>query len=103
MTETIATRAIVVERTLPYPPKKIWRTLTDPALISQWLMPNDFQPVVGHRFNFRTKPQGDWDGVVDCEVLEIMPAKLQFCIPHPVWHFNQDDNGLRWRERKRDT
>ncbi len=76
MTETIATRAIVVERTLPYPPKKIWRTLTDPALISQWLMPNDFQPVVGHRFNFRTKPQGDWDGVVDCEVLEIKPHRL---------------------------
>jgi uncharacterized protein YndB with AHSA1/START domain len=36
-------------------------------------MPNDFQPVVGHRFNFRTQPIGDWDGVVHCEVLEVRP------------------------------
>ena len=52
------------------PPK--WKTLTTADVIGQWLMPNDFEPVVGKKFNFRTKPMGDWDGVVHCEVLEII-------------------------------
>ena len=41
------------------------------SLLSQWLMENDIQPTVGHRFNFRAKPMGDWDGIVYCEVLEV--------------------------------
>jgi uncharacterized protein YndB with AHSA1/START domain len=68
--------AIVVEKVLPYPPEKIWQTLTRSDLIARWLMPNDFMPVVGHRFNFRTKPMGDWDGVVHCEVLVCEPPRL---------------------------
>src|ERR1700745_236867 len=68
-----AKTAIIVETQLPYPPETIWRLLTESDLIARWLMPNDFKPVLGHRFNFRTKPMGDWDGVVDCEVLEIAP------------------------------
>jgi uncharacterized protein YndB with AHSA1/START domain len=70
------THAIVVEKVLPYPPEKIWRTLTTSDLIANWLMPNDFAPRVGHRFNFRTRPIGDWDGVVHCEVLVCDPPKL---------------------------
>ena len=70
------TAAIVVEKVLPYPPEKIWHTLTQSELIARWLMPNDFTPLVGHRFNFRTKPMGDWDGVVDCEVLAADPPRL---------------------------
>ena len=54
MTElATATRSLVVERVMPHPPEKIWRALTQGPLIEQWLMKNDFQPVVGHRFNFR--------------------------------------------------
>ena len=68
-TETAVQRAIVIDRILPHVPEKIWRVLTTSELISQWLMPNDFRPALGHRFNFRTKPIGNWDGVVDCEVL----------------------------------
>ena len=60
------TRNVVVERNIPHPPEKIWRALTQPHLIAEWLMQNDFQPVVGHRFNLR----GDW-GAVDCKVLEL--------------------------------
>jgi uncharacterized protein YndB with AHSA1/START domain len=75
MANTAPTRSIVVERTLPYPQEKIWRALTQSELIEQWLMPNDFTAIVGHRFNFRTKPQGDWDGVVDCEVLAVEPNR----------------------------
>jgi uncharacterized protein YndB with AHSA1/START domain len=65
------TRAVVVEREFPFPPEKLWRALTQPHLISEWLMKNDFAPVVGHRFNLR----GDWGGVLDCEVLTIEPHK----------------------------
>ena len=64
------TRSVVVERELPHPPEKIWRALTQPHLIEEWLMKSDFKPVVDHRFNFR----GDW-GAVDCQVLTIEPNK----------------------------
>ena len=64
------TRAVVVEREIAFPPEKIWRALTQPHLIQEWLMKNDFQPVVDHRFNLR----GDW-GAVDCKVLAIEPNK----------------------------
>jgi uncharacterized protein YndB with AHSA1/START domain len=63
----------MVEKILLHPPEKIWRALTDPALIERWLMRNDFAPVVGHRFNFRAKPVMGWNGVTDCEVLEVTP------------------------------
>jgi uncharacterized protein YndB with AHSA1/START domain len=78
-----ATRSVVVERELPFPPDKIWRALTQPHLIAEWLMKNDFSPVVGHRFNLR----GDWGGVLDCEVLAVEPNKtLSY-----TWNFVHDD------------
>ena len=71
MTSTATqTRSVVVEREVPFPPEKIWRALTQPHLIEEWLMKNDFQPVAGHRFNLR----GDW-GAADCKVLTIEPNK----------------------------
>ncbi len=74
MTEAAnATRTLIVERVMPHPPEKIWRALTQGPLIEEWLMKNDFQPVVGHRFNFRAAPIHGWNGVTDCEVLEIVP------------------------------
>ena len=52
MTSTdTGTRSVVVEREIAYPPEKIWRALTQPHLIAEWLMRNDFAPVVGHRFD----------------------------------------------------
>jgi uncharacterized protein YndB with AHSA1/START domain len=69
-------RSIVVEKLLPHPPDIIWHALTNSGLISQWLMPNDFVPVVGHRFTFTTRPIGEWDGVVHCEVLVCEPPSL---------------------------
>ena len=77
------TRSVVVEREIPFPPEKIWRALTQPHLIEEWLMKNDFKPVVGHHFNLR----GDWGGVLDCEVLAIEPNKtLSY-----TWNFTHDD------------
>jgi uncharacterized protein YndB with AHSA1/START domain len=64
------TRSVVVEREIPYPPDKIWRALTQPHLIAEWLMTNDFAPVADHRFNLRA----DW-GAVDCQVLTVEPNK----------------------------
>jgi uncharacterized protein YndB with AHSA1/START domain len=76
MTElATATRSIVVERVMPHPPEKIWRALTQAPLIEEWLMKNDFQPVVGHRFNFRATPVAGWNGVADCEALVLEPAR----------------------------
>ena len=74
-TKSAATRDIVVEDVVPQPPEKVWKALTTAELIGQWLMPNDFEPVVGKRFTFKTRPIGDWDGVVQCEVLEIVPNR----------------------------
>ena len=65
------TRSVVVEREMPHPPEKLWRALTQPHLIAEWLMKNDFAPVVGHRFNLR----GEWGGVLDCEVLVVEPNR----------------------------
>ena len=71
MTNTATeTRSVVVEREIAFPPEKIWRALTQPHLIEEWLMKNDFKPVVGHSFNLRA----DW-GVVDCQVMAIEPNK----------------------------
>ncbi|MBX9830046.1 MAG: SRPBCC domain-containing protein [Xanthobacteraceae bacterium] len=69
-------RSIVIERRLPHAPDKVWRALTEAALIGQWLMPNDFRPEVGHRFTFKVRPMGDWDGTVQCEVLACEPSRL---------------------------
>ncbi|CAN7592574.1 SRPBCC family protein [Pararhizobium sp. LjRoot238] len=84
MSETsTATRTVIVEREIAHPPEKIWRALTQPHLISEWLMKNDFSPVVGHRFNLR----GEWGGVLDCEVLVVEPQRtLSY-----TWNFKHDD------------
>jgi uncharacterized protein YndB with AHSA1/START domain len=68
-----ATRSVVIERVMPHPPEKVWRALTQGPLIEEWLMKNDFQPAVGHRFNLRSSPMPHWNGVVDCEVLVVEP------------------------------
>ncbi|MGI8445907.1 MAG: SRPBCC family protein [Streptosporangiaceae bacterium] len=56
----------------------MWAALTDPVLLARWLMPNDFRPVVGHAFTFRTDPvpQHGFDGVVHCAVLDLEPPQL---------------------------
>jgi uncharacterized protein YndB with AHSA1/START domain len=63
-------RSVIVEREIPFPPERIWSALTQPHLIAEWLMKNDFKPVVGQGFNLRA----DW-GAVDCKVLAVEPNK----------------------------
>jgi uncharacterized protein YndB with AHSA1/START domain len=69
------TRSLVIERELPHPLEKVWRALTQGHLIKEWLMDNDFQPVVGHKFSFRATPVANWSGVIDSEVLVVEPNK----------------------------
>jgi len=76
-------RSVVVEREIAHPPERLWRALTQPHLIQEWLMQNDFAPVVGHRFTLR----GDWGGVLECEVLEIEPQRTLAY----TWNFAHDD------------
>lgn len=64
-------RSVVVEREVPHPPEKIWRALTQPHLIEEWLMKNEFRPVVGHRFHLRA----EWGGI-DCEVLAVEQDRM---------------------------
>jgi uncharacterized protein YndB with AHSA1/START domain len=61
----------------PHPPPVVWDYLTKAELMEQWLMKNDFQPVVGYDFQFRTNPipKLDIDGIFHCKVLEIVPYK----------------------------
>ena len=60
-----------------HPTAAVWEYLTNAELMAQWLMKNDFQPVVGHEFQFRTGPlpKFDFDGIAYCKVLEIVPLK----------------------------
>jgi uncharacterized protein YndB with AHSA1/START domain len=94
-----ATQSVIIERDIPHPPEKIWRALTQPHLIAEWLMTNDFNPVVGHRFDFRA----DW-GSVACQVLEVEPnTTLSYTWGDDVlktvvtWTLAPTDTGTRLR------
>lgn len=85
-------RSLLVERVFPHPQEKLWRALTNGSLLEQWMMPNNFAPVVGHKFQFRTEPKPSWDGVVDCEVLTVEPiGHLSYS-----WGVGRSELGLQW-------
>lgn len=74
-----------IVREYPHAPAKVWRALTDPALIPLWTStgkggrPVGFLPIVGTRFQFVAKPMPGWGGVVRCEVLDVdEPALLRY-------------------------
>ncbi len=60
-----------------HPPETVWEYLTNSELLSQWLMKNDFKPVVGQKFMFTagSHPELEFDGSIYCEVLEVLPLK----------------------------
>ena len=66
---------IIVDCDLDEPPHKVWRALTEPALLAAWLAPNDIRPEVGHRFRIDAAPEQGRDGDVQCEVLEVEPNR----------------------------
>jgi uncharacterized protein YndB with AHSA1/START domain len=89
-------------------PEVVWKYLTKAELIEQWLMKNDFQPIVGYDFQFRTNPlpNFNFDGIVYCKVLELQtykklsyswktgPGNGKITIDSiVVWTLHEKDNG----------
>jgi uncharacterized protein YndB with AHSA1/START domain len=74
------TTSVRIVRDYPHPPAKVWRALTEPALMALWGMrPVGFLPIAGTRFKFVAKPNPAWRGFVECEVLEARaPALLRY-------------------------
>lgn len=70
MTQVSDTKTVTVNSAMPYSIENVWRALTEAPLIEEWLMKNNFEPVVGHHFDLKA----DW-GVVDCEVLSVETHK----------------------------
>ena len=90
----------------PHPPGAVWEYLTNAELMELWLMKSDFQPIVGHEFQFKVKPVPslDFDGIVYCRVLEIVPfKKLSYS-----WKLGPGDGTInlnsvvRWELRPKD-
>lgn len=72
-------RSVVLERDYAYSIDTVWEALTDSEAMSEWLMPNNFQPYVGHRFTFKTAPSIGFDGIVQCEVISVIkPTQLAY-------------------------
>ena len=73
------TRSVVLEKTFPHSPAKLWRALTEPKLLAEWLLRTDFAPEIGREFQFRNEPVGNWDGIIDCKVIALdPPAHLSY-------------------------
>ncbi|MDL4814484.1 SRPBCC family protein [Actinomadura opuntiae] len=87
--------SIEVDEFLPHPPERVWRALTDPDLLARWLMPNDFKPVVGHRFTFAAKPIPNvgFDGTISCRVLDVEEGRLL----RISWNGGGLDTTVTWR------
>ncbi len=70
------TESISFELDLPHPPAKVWRALTDPALLTQWLLPvAELELEPGAELTFQAEPQPGWDGIVSCRFVEIEAQK----------------------------
>ncbi|QBD76049.1 SRPBCC domain-containing protein [Ktedonosporobacter rubrisoli] len=104
MTETLT---INLDQFLPYSPARVWKALTDSALLARWFMPNDFQLKVGHRFTFQGTPMPSvkFGGTAYCEVLDFEPERflslswadrggngLSFTV---TWRLEPEQNGTR--------
>jgi len=85
-------RSLVIERVFAHTQQKLWRALTESTLLAQWMMSNDFEPAVGKKFQFRSEPKPNWNGIVDCEVVLVDPIdRLTY-----NWGTGGANSGLQW-------
>ncbi|MEZ5965508.1 MAG: SRPBCC domain-containing protein [Planctomycetota bacterium] len=68
-------KGIHLEQVYPHPIERVWEAIATSSGLAAWLMPNDFEPRVGHRFRFRWKKIPGWRGIVDCEVTRVEPQR----------------------------
>ena len=71
--------SIIHEVLYPYPIWTVWQALTSSDAPAQWLMPNDFKPILGHRFTFQTSPMRGWNGIIECQVVALDPPHRMSC------------------------
>lgn len=72
-------KEITIERFYPYPIESVWAAIATSEALSEWLMPNDFRPEIGHEFTFKTKPQPGFDGIVKCRIITVeAPTRLSY-------------------------
>src|SRR4051794_26435537 len=83
---------LIFERLVPHPVERVWKVLVTRELVAKWLMENDFEPRVGHRFTFRARPVPGWSGVTHCEVLEVVPYER---LVYSWGDGTESDSGLR--------
>ena len=72
--------------------EKLWSALTDSKKLAKWVLDNNFEPTVGHRFQFRAEPNEWWDGIIDGEVLVVDP-------PHRLsytWASGDEQHTVTW-------
>jgi len=74
------TETLAFEFDLRHPPEKVWRALTEPALLAEWLLPViDLELVPGTEFTYKTQPYPGWDGIVNCRMLEVdAPRRISY-------------------------
>lgn len=79
-TDKTQTENVSFDVDLAHRPEKVWRALTEPALMAEWLLPTfDFGLAPGTIFKLKSEPVGAWDGVVHCRVLEAeAPHRLRY-------------------------
>ena len=70
------TRSIKLTVTYDASVEEVWTAITNKEAMSEWLMPCDIEPIIGHKFQFKTQPTPGFDGIVQCEVLEVVPHEL---------------------------
>ncbi|OBZ12719.1 MULTISPECIES: SRPBCC domain-containing protein [Bacillales] len=76
--------------------EQVWNALTDSDTLAKWIWDNDFKPVVGHKFQFRTEPSEWWNGIVDCEVLVVdEPHTLSY-----TWASAGESTTITWNLKK---
>jgi len=85
----VTSDSIVIDMFYPQPVAQVWAALTSAEALAAWLMPNNFEPRVGHRFTFRTTPDQFWDGTVYCEVVALeKPQRVAYTWQNTASHLD---------------